>query len=265
MTQPKGARNVRGLGRVYWSERAQADLPSITNVQGMKDKPELKFWAAKVVAEYAVDRLELIAEILQRDGRKKAVDYLKREPLDSTDGASERGTGVHDYLERRARGADAEEAAEGLPESAKPYLKHAERFLQEWQPEFLHVEVTVFSESRAYAGTFDFIARLPDGRVVLGDYKTAKRIYPDTALQLAAARYADRMELGDGLTHPVPEVDQCLVVRIGPRTYEVREVRADREAWIAFRALRYVWGWWRDERHIVGPQLPPPHAAEKAA
>jgi hypothetical protein len=257
VTQPSLARQTRN-GRVYWSERAQRDLPSITNVIGVLDKPGIPRWAAKLVAEYAIDHAADLAGIARAD-RAAAVDLLKNVPWRSTESSAERGDQVHAYLEAHAKG-------EELPEVTGPaaaYLPGLRLFLHEHQPRFVQSEVTVFSETYGYAGTFDFVAELPHlGATVLGDLKTGKRTYPQVGLQLAANRWADRMELGDGLTHPVPTVDYCVVLRVHQRGYELRPVAAERREMLAFRAALALWHWQHLPQHeVLGPRIAPPQKA----
>jgi hypothetical protein len=80
-------------------------------------------------------------------------------------------------------------------------------FIKEWRVRPLLVEHTVGSYRWGYAGTFDLIAELPDGRRVLFDYKTGKSgVWPETALQLAAYRYADAYVAPDGTEIPMKDV-----------------------------------------------------------
>lgn len=270
MTQPALARQDSALGRVYWSERGRTDLPSITNVIGALDKPFLPRWAAKLSAEYAVENLSMLAEVAKSDP-KGAAKLIKSAPWESRDRASERGNGVHDYLEAALKG-------EPLPELTGDAAKHKggiDAFLAEHEPEARFVEVTVFSERYGYAGTFDFILFFPHlgrdergqlciryggpGMLILGDLKTSKAIYASTSLQLAANRFADRMELGDGGTHPVPEVAACVVLRTHTRGYELREVRAEHRDFVAFRAALNAWHWQKLPKNaIVGDRIPRP-------
>lgn len=57
-------------------------------------------------------------------------------------------------------------------------------FVEARQPQIVVAEVTVLHRSLGYAGTADFPATLPDGRLVVGDYKTGG-VHEIAALQLA--------------------------------------------------------------------------------
>src|SRR5690606_18036550 len=175
VTEPALAFNVRGRGRHYRHPVTGEDVPSVTNVIWVLDKPALPRWAAKVVAEQAW----LLRGTLDELGRDEAVDVLKGAPWRKSTRAADRGTTIHDYLHARAQGVEPPE----LEGDAARYQKAADQFLDDYQPEFLYTEATVFGDG--YAGTFDFMAVI-DGVTVLGDYKTSKDLYPEIALQLAA-------------------------------------------------------------------------------
>lgn len=249
MTAPALAENVTGKGRHYRSAITDELYPSITNVIGVLDKPALKFWAAKLVAEQAVEDLDFIARKVKKGEQVAAIKYLKSAPFDSSERAADRGDQVHNYLEARALGSTMEEAAEEhlTTDVSRKYQKAAEEFLTGFVDDFVIVEKTVFSETHGYAGTSDFFVKLKgSGAVVIGDYKTSKKIYPEVGLQLAAGRFADRVEQNDGQYHPVPETVGAIGVRIGPRSFGVHPVDASMETFQGFLGALQAWRWKND-------------------
>lgn len=230
MTEPALAFNVRGRGRHYRHPVTGEEVPSVTNVIGVLDKPALPRWAAKVVAEQAW----LLRGTLDKLGRDEAVDVLKGAPWRKSTRAADRGTTIHDYLHARAQGVEPPE----LEGDAARYQKAADQFLDDYQPEFLYTEATVFGDG--YAGTFDFMAVI-DGVTVLGDYKTSKDLYPEIALQLAAIRNASEIVV-DGELHPMPSVERCVGVLLTASKCDVREVDTG-GAYEAFRACLGAWHW----------------------
>lgn len=230
MTEPALAFNVRGRGRHYRHPVTGEEVPSVTNVIGVLDKPALPRWAAKVVAEQAW----LLRGTLDELGRDEAVDVLKGAPWRKSTRAADRGTTIHDYLHARAQGVEPPE----LEGEAAKYRKAADGFLDLMKPEFLMTETTVFGAG--YAGTFDFIARFGD-RVVLGDYKTSKDLYPEVALQLAAIANADEAVV-DGEIVSLPVVDECWGVLLTPSRFVVKRVDVE-GAFGAFLAALELWHW----------------------
>ena len=135
-----------------------------------------------------------------------ALRWLKGTPDRVRDAAAELGTDVHDEAERlvlqQAReGARLYIASGVLPtwdDRLAPHMASFTRFLEDWHPEYLATELTVFNRTQGYAGTLDAIMRItfPDGRslVVLVDYKSGRAIYPEVALQLASYARVDNRQ-----------------------------------------------------------------------
>jgi len=204
MTSPALAHNVRGRGRHYTNPHNGDVVPSVTNVIGVLDKPALPRWAAKMTAEAAWK----MRGSLDAMGQDEAIDVLKGSPWRNSGRAADRGTSIHDYLEARAEGTMLPK----LEGDALRYRAGADQFLKEYRPEFVRTEFTVFGDG--YAGTADFMAYI-DGRLVIGDHKTSKALYPEIALQLAAIRFAHTIVTDDGVVE-MPEVDGCVGVLITP-------------------------------------------------
>jgi hypothetical protein len=213
--------------------------------------PYLVPWAAKLTAEYAVDNVDSWSGL----DRAAAVDMLKRAPDRTRDAAGDNGTVVHRVMELAARGERPDEVYDA---HVQGYIGAGLAFLDEWQPEFIWHEATVFHPEAGYAGTLDFIARLPRLGLVIGDYKTAKGIYPEVAVQLASYRYASHAVDAQHQRVEIPHVDGAVVVHIrGDGTYEVRPVKADEAAFDAFRHCLAVCDW-KARKGVVGAKVAPP-------
>ena len=232
MTTPALAQNVKGKGRHYQAPDGEL-VPSITNVLGVLNKPALPRWAAKMVAEQAV----AMRDSLPKLDEAEAIDMLKGAPWRSSGRAADRGTTIHAYLETRLQGLEPKE----ISGEAARFRKAADAFLDEWTPEPLHIEMTVFGDG--YAGTGDLWAVLNNGAVAVLDYKTSKAIYPEAALQLAALAHATTTPDGD----PAPKVDEAWVVRIGEDGYEAKQVRDVAGCYEVFRSLLTAWHWTMDK------------------
>jgi hypothetical protein len=230
MTTPLLAFNKRGAGRHYRHPETGEEVPSITNILGILDKPALPRWAAKLVAERAWDLRSTLDDL----GRDEAIDILKGSPWRNSQRAANRGTSIHEYLEVVGNGGYAPE----LEGDAIRYKAAADEFLHVYKPDFEMTEFTVFGTG--YAGTADFMAVI-NGRKVIGDYKTSKALYPEIALQLAAIRYADASVL-DGELFPLPDVDGCVGVLLTPDGCDVREIDVT-GAYEGFLGCLAAWRW----------------------
>lgn len=269
MTQPALAHTTKD-GRVY---RIAGELyPSITTcIQGGVPKPGLINWAAKMAALYVVENFdEVAADRAAKKPKAERVEKIKDAHKRYKEAKGKRGDEVHAWCEwyaRQSMGLTTRTCWEckgeakvvnddgevlpcptciepHVPESAQAALRGAKKFMEDWKPEFVHVERTVVNRKRGYAGTFDFICYLNIagiGRVlVLGDYKTSNGVWPETGLQLAAVRYAEAMLVlqPDGTYEElaVPTVDMCVEVHIQDDDYDVYPVAAGPEQFVAFRA-----------------------------
>lgn len=239
MTQPALAHTTKA-GRVYKWDGLM--LPSITTIiGGGVPKPALVKWGPKMVANCVIDQWDEV--VAQKDApRASREKWLKEAPQRYTDSRGKRGDEVHAWAEWYGAGQVGPEPF--VPETAQPALMGLKMFLNDWKPEYVHVEKTVVNKRFGYAGTFDFICYLNIAKVgrvlVLGDYKTSKGVYPEVGLQLAAVRFAEVMlelqEDGTYVEAPVPVVDMCVEVHIMDDDYDVIPVEAGPDQFIAFRA-----------------------------
>jgi len=268
---------------------------SVTTIIGCLDKPALVPWAAIKTAEAAVDKLDTVQSILASDGRDEAIQYLKNARFRVGKGlrsASELGKAVHKAAEHKAIHGRYE-PQDANDKELRPFLVQFDRFLDEFQPEYIAAEVTIFSPTFGYAGTCDGFLRV-DGVDYIIDYKTSrdsldgrgqvKGPYPEVALQLAAYRYGDlaavwrsrqveqfkrryyllsesERELGVA----VPEVAHGLVIYLTPERYGVYPVRCDESIFEHFLhtidAARFVLD---IGKSIIGNPLLPPAAFHDA-
>jgi hypothetical protein len=238
VTTPALAENVKGKGRHY--RTADGGLvPSVTNVIGILDKPALPRWAAKMVAERAMQLKHSLARM--DDG--EVVDTLKGAPWSKSQRAADRGTDIHAYLEARLNRLEPEE----LSSDAVPYKDAADDWFDSVGASFedVQTEVTLFHPS--YAGTTDLIGTL-DGRINIVDFKTSKAVYDEAALQLSALAgcYTDAQGVAvpwrddTGLMFEVPRL---VVVRIGTDKWEEKVVAEPDACMSVFFGLLDAWHW----------------------
>lgn len=251
MTTPKINTISRGGARLYVHPETADKVPGVTSIINMLPKGFLKFWAAKAVAEYAVDNLGEVVGLAMRD-RDATIDLLKRAPDRDTRKAAETGSEVHDVFESMAQG----NRPRRLHPDIQVYADHFDAFLQEFQPEFIHLEETVWSEKHSYAGSFDVLAKI-DGQLVIGDWKTTRSgVHEEVALQLAAYRHADYIVRPDGGTVPLPKVDGGFVLHVRPEGWGLYPIQCDDVVFQYFLHLREVFDWDRSVKGgVIGNPL----------
>lgn len=255
MTNPKGATTDR-TGRFYtWRNERYWSVTTIIN--GGVPKPALINWAKKFTAEYAVDHFDAFATLVN-DDRDGAIEWLKGAAYRDRDRKADLGTELHTATEAYILGKPMPPWS--LP--VRPIMENFVQFLEDYEPEYMATEASVFSKSERYAGTLDAIADI-GGRRYLIDVKSGKGIYSEIALQLAAYRFAEFIGLPDGSEAPMHKVDACAALHLPAdgRGYELTEVRADEEIHKAFLYVRECFRWTAETSKgvLLGP-IPPPGA-----
>lgn len=198
---------------------------------------QLMYWSARTVAEYVADHADDV-ETLRRMGRGPMVQALKEVPWEKRDTAAVKGTEVHDLAERLVHGEEVE-----VPEHLGPYVDACVDFLDTWKPTSLLAERPVAHRAHRWAGKFDYIGRLPDGRVIMCDWKTnASGIWPETAFQLAAYSHAEFYVDDQGDEHPLPQIDATWAIHLQPEGYRVIPVKGDDATYKEFRHIATVAG-----------------------
>ena len=239
MTEPAIPTIKRSGSRFYVHPTSQEKVPSVTSVNGMLPKKALQYWRGKLVAETAVDDLSVVGALVSTGNPSAAVDHLKRAPDRSSGKAAKTGTDVHELCERLNRGEDVGRVHPDLAGFIDQYGK----FLDAFQPRFIEVEATAWSETHSYAGTLDWIAEI-DGEVVIGDLKTgASGIWPEVSLQLEAYARADYLIDPDGTQRPVPAVSGGCALHLRPDFFSLIPIRLGDDVWETFQALLKVSNW----------------------
>jgi len=142
-------------------------VPGVTTILGRwKESGGLLQWAFKVGASGA------------------------RSLYEERDKAGDIGTLAHAMVDNRLRGLDPEAALKDAPEDFRPKARTAYHTFVQWQEsqraEIIPAEFPMVSEAHRFGGTPDFVMRLSDGRLALGDLKTSNGIYRDMLMQVAA-------------------------------------------------------------------------------
>jgi hypothetical protein len=252
---PPVTRKQRGKNHSYVDANGHR-IPGVTTILGNGvPKPALINWAANATAEYAVDHWDRLAD-LPVAARIKTLQGARYEV---TDKAKKRGTEVHGYGERLVKG----ESIKGVPDELRGHCEGYVRFLDQFQVDPLHVELTVVSYKYGYAGTLDLIADLATGtggameRWLLDLKTNEKGIFGETALQLAAYRYAEKYIGTDGKEHDMPAVQRTGAILISsdgsqliPTISTIDQLKA---FWYAGQVAQFV----DSSRDLIGAPIEP--------
>jgi len=169
-----------------------------------------------------------LATLLASDSETVQVtgyDQIRNASNRTRDTAGKAGSQAHDLIEHYiltiAEGSswDWDVSLGGAPEPVKQIIARFQDFEREWEPEWEATELTVFNATAGYAGSLDFIAHIPllgEG-LTLGDFKTGRGVFPETALQMAAYRHAEFVETaGHKASVPMPKTERSIVVHLRP-------------------------------------------------
>ena len=243
MTNPKHARETLN-GRYYTDPAGGPDLVSVTNVldTSVNKSMALVPWGVKLTVEHLFDHWPLLGDRV-RDDRPALTREVKAVHKDVREAAADLGDRVHNAAEARLLGAPIADD----PEVA-PYLAQFDLWLKSWgvtDKDVEATEITVLHRRLGYAGTADLMVWLPTGdggepELWLIDYKSsatrsAKSVYPENTLQLAALRYAETVVLPDDTEQPMPKIQRTGVLNLRARSHALVPMPADRTAHRAFR------------------------------
>ena len=247
-TNPNGARfyTVEGV-----------EMPSVTTILQVIAKPALVKWAENTAkaatinaaADLYIDlgkmannapqmtRAAYVASLESRLGKQRATE---RESAKAT----EIGSQAHALVEWDVRKRLGQIV--GPRPAATQAAEWAFMAFEDWANSVnftpIFTEFTVHSMTHRYAGTTDMLA-LVDGRRVVVDIKTSRRLYAEHSMQIAAyARALEEMGHGPidgGLLLRLPKVESDP----GFEPHDVSDIDA---LFSAFISVRQVWQWWHE-------------------
>ena len=253
MTQPANSIK-RGGSRFYVDPVTGDKLPSVTSVQNALAKPALQYWAAKMVAQCAVEEFGTLASMVGSGNPENAIDYLKRAPGRSSGKASTLGSEIHDLADRIGKG----ETLERVHPDHQGFIDQLHKFIDDFEVGFLESEATVWSDTYGFAGTLDAIVMIDNEAIIL-DYKTgASGIWPDVAIQLNAYAKADVILDRSGERRPLPKIDGAAALSLRPDSYELIPVRLGDDIFEVFQALQVASEWQREiNKSVLGKPVDP--------
>ena len=287
------------------------EYPSVTRILGIIGSEDLRMYYARSVANECAGFIENANAgiITMGEAENEILDKASRmtAPLRWRDHKGNIGSIAHHYLYRRALGDkigyeqdwvmqtietlglekrmdSGEDYGSTLAQSAMPYLKSAEDFLNTYKPEFemIGLEALVVNETHGYAGRVDSIFTLQkrhwphrlnwpwEGEQKTrqtGDFKTSSKIVKSHYYQGEAYRRAEFIGLlQDESEHIVELTDGVSIVHITPDTGPhvlpcIAKVDGDgvvdESVWELFVCLRFVFG--------IHESMPAPKRVKSAA
>lgn len=220
-------------------------------------KPQIIDWTGRTVAETAVEQ----RDVWENMAPGAAIEWLKAAPRNDRDLAANRGTQVHALAEQLASGKDVE-----VPPELAGHVDSYIAFLEEWTPTDVLLELVVINRKWSYMGRLDMIATLFGERWLL-DVKTSRSgVFAETALQLAAYRFAETAIDPVDKTReiPMPKVDRCGAIWVRGDGYDVYPYEAGepefREFLYVAQVAEFMWRTGKDKIGAVrhDPIFPPP-------
>lgn len=224
-------------------------VPGVTSIisDGIP-KPALIKWAGDVTAEYAVD----CWDELRGMAPSVRLKTLKGARYANSDAAANKGTAIHKLGAELVLGRQVQ-----VPDHLAGYVESYVRFLDEHNVDPILIEATVVSHKYGYAGTLDLI----DGHKLLDLKSSRSGIFGETALQLAAYRYADAYMDDAGEECAMPPIDWTGAVHIRADGYSLVPVEAGPEQFRAFLYAQQVARFVADSRQLVGDPIEAPIAS----
>lgn len=238
MTNPKiKTTTINGYRHYRHPNIKNLSAPSVTSIIDMLPAPFLRQWNSKVTATAAVENIQFVNELILANQTEKAKSWLKAAPERELHKAADIGDRVHKAIEERIINPKAPYDGDLIP-----FIKNFDLFCVEFEPEWIHVEKSVFSVTHLYAGSFDAIARVRN-KVMIIDFKTTRSgISAKVALQLAAYARADVMFEGQTEV-PMPQVQEAAALWLRPDKWGLFPLRIDDDIFETFLSLRRTFEW----------------------
>jgi len=222
-------------------------------------KPALTYWSAGEVAAYTVNNLDQLRDMVDTGGPDPTIKFLKQVPWQKRDTAAVRGTEVHALAERVVHGESVD-----VPEELVGFVDGYARWLDRSGATHVLTEFVCGSRTWRYAGTSDLILTDHMGVPRIADIKTGKGVYADTALQLAAYRFAEFYLDGDDEA-PVPEVDDTgWVIHVTADGTQAYPVPVTERQFKTFLHVATVARWQKTSKELVGPPVRFPDTEDAA-
>jgi hypothetical protein len=266
----KTERSYTRRGRTYTShsyvDGNGTRIPGVTTIlDGGIPKPQLIDWAANATAEGTLNHWDELAN--ERPAARLAA--MKEIRYEITNTAKNRGTAVHSYAERAVQGQPVNLTAED--EILRPYIENYVQFLDVFEVDPILIEAVLVhygygktARLDGWAGTCDLLAELTNPETGarerwLLDIKTGEKgVFPETAIQLAAYRYAQVYLDDDGTTHPMIDVHACGAIHCTAESAQLIPTVSGPEQLLVFRHAREIYGYKNNSDGLIGAAIQAP-------
>lgn len=261
MTTPKLSRKKRGGREYVWPAKAPHELmvPNVTGILsgGMPTPWPLERWKIKKGVAYTLKHYDALKDLPEEDAIKFAADASQRFMEERAAIGDVVHTAIETYLGKGV--------LRKLKEPEASYARAALAFLEDYRPEILYAESTVFSREHEYAGTIDAIARLWDDfedEATILDWKTSAAVRDKHVLQLVGCARADFIADKDGATEiPMPTISRGVVVLLrDDGEYDANPYEMTDELFRVFVAAKDVAPYEQHIRHARMDDFAPPPA-----
>ena len=236
--------------RVYvWPPGGDNKYVSVTTALQSLPKPWLIAWAAKIIAETAVNKRDLLDQLIA-DSPEEAIRWLKGAHNTARMGAARMGSTLHEIAELDALGSvdDADTQVSRLSTEGQLKARQLRDFFARVPLRLVEVESVVYNDRHRYAGTLDFLVEFTDPAVtmmmpfppglVVMDLKTGKGVYNETAMQLAAYRGAQyQVDLDRGVRREMPPTVGGCVLHVTDASWALVPAITDAEVFGTFLAV----------------------------
>jgi hypothetical protein len=252
------ARENEHTGRSYVDPETGMKYPSVTTVLKNTPKGDLMRWAARVVAERARDRVDIVL-----GDPDKVVDRLQYAPSDYRDERAWVGSGIHKAVDAHMKNLWHDDSE--FTNEQHTIMSHFDSFLDDYSVEPILSECTILGDG--YMGTLDGVWKFKNkwtGKTFtsLVDVKTSKSVWPDHEYQLAALSKATHWfeMVGEGTPesflhkHPslgdtwwlkhdgMPHFDNVHILHVTKDGYDFIPVLDIEENYSVFRSYLELWG-----------------------
>jgi hypothetical protein len=254
-------------GLRYYQWQGQV-VPSVTSIRNMAGQPHaLVSWKVAKVCDRAVDELDTLVammnrpakpreRVVEKNRREEARRWLRQAHEEARDRAASAGTAVHRAAElglTPATVADYVDPESGVvipADDIRPKLRQYLAWLEESGATVVYQERQVWNLTLGYAGSFDLMARFPNGELWIVDLKTGKQTYSDHVLQQVAYLMAEFIGADDVIdetaTAHLHQVAGVAILHLQDEGWEFIRPVADTRAWRAFQGLLAFATWTRD-------------------
>ena len=243
-----------GRGHAYYLGDRKLDGVTTIISNGLP-KPALVNWAARTVAEMAVNEWDTLAELPVASRLAK----LAKAPDAARNTAAVKGTRIHALADKLAHGEQV-----NVPEELAGHVESCVKFLDAYDVRTVYSERPCFHEKYLYGGTFDLRAELDSGEGFgvedwLLDWKTsASGAYGDTAFQLAGYGFSTHFEMPDGTIAPMTRPKRYGVVWLRADGFDLYPYHVDDSVFRQFLHIQQVGKAAAESRDYKGDALLPP-------